>query len=87
MDSLSPNIFVKSMDETIAFYQSIGFQPVMTVPESGTDFVWAMMINGSVTFMFQTFESLGDELPAISRENPLSTAPPSSRVPTTTIMF
>ncbi len=40
----------------------------MTVPETG-DFVWAMMTCGNVTFMFQTFESLGSELPAISRED------------------
>jgi uncharacterized glyoxalase superfamily protein PhnB len=69
MDSLSPNIFVNSMDETIAFYKSIGFQLVMTVPETGNELVWAMMVNGSVTFMFQTFASLGDELPDISRKN------------------
>jgi uncharacterized glyoxalase superfamily protein PhnB len=69
MESLSPNIFVNSMDETIAFYKSIGFQLVMTVPETGNEFVWAMMVNGSVTFMFQTFTSLGNELPDISRKN------------------
>jgi uncharacterized glyoxalase superfamily protein PhnB len=69
MESLSPNIFVNNMNETIAFYKSIGFQLVMTVPEAGSDFVWAMMVNGNVTFMFQTFESLGNELPEISREN------------------
>ncbi len=69
MDSLSPNIFVNDMNETIAFYKSIGFQLVMTVPEAGADLVWAMMTNSEVTFMFQTFDSLGDELPAISRQN------------------
>jgi uncharacterized glyoxalase superfamily protein PhnB len=68
MDSLSPNIFVNNMNETIDFYKSIGFQLVMTVPEAGTDFDWAMLTNGDVTFMFQTFASLGDELPAISRQ-------------------
>jgi len=69
MESLSPNIFVNSMNETIAFYHSIGFTLVMTVPETGVDPVWAMLVNGDVTFMFQTFESLGAELPAISRQN------------------
>ena len=69
MESLSPNIFVNDINETIAFYQSIGFQLVMTIPETGTDLVWAMMVNGNVTFMFQTFASLGDELPQISRQN------------------
>jgi uncharacterized glyoxalase superfamily protein PhnB len=69
MDSLSPNIFVTSMDETIAFYKSIGFQLVVTVPETGPDLIWAMMANGNVTFMFQSFASLGEELPQISRQS------------------
>jgi len=67
MDSISPNIFVKDIDETIKFYKVIGFEKVMTVPEEG-DFVWAMMTYGNVNFMFQTFDSLGNELPSISRE-------------------
>ena len=69
MESLSPNIFVDNMNETIEFYQSIGFQVVMTVPEAGEDFVWAMLTNGGVTVMFQTFGSLAEELPEISRNN------------------
>ncbi len=68
MESISPNIFVKDIKETIKFYQSIGFKTVMTVPEQG-DLVWAMMACGNVTFMFQTFDSLGSELPAISRQD------------------
>ena len=69
MESLSPNIFVSDMSETIAFYKMLGFQLIMSVPEEGDQFVWAMMINGSITFMFQTFASLGEELPEISRQN------------------
>jgi len=69
MENLTPNIFVESMDETIAFYQSIGFTLTMTVPEEGGDLIWAMMTNGNVTFMFQSFVSLGEELPQISRQN------------------
>ncbi len=40
----------------------------MTVPEEG-DISWAMMTCGNVTFMFQTFQSLGNDLPLISRQN------------------
>jgi len=69
MDSLSPNIFVENMNETLDFYRSIGFQLEMTVPETGNDFIWAMVMNGEVTFMFQTFASLGEELPNISRKS------------------
>lgn len=68
MDSLSPNIFVKDIVETINFYKTLGFKVAMTVPEEG-DFVWVMMTCGKVSFMFQTFESLGSELPEISRQN------------------
>jgi uncharacterized glyoxalase superfamily protein PhnB len=68
MESLSPNIFVKDMNATIAFYKTLGFELVMTVPEQG-DFVWVMMTCGGVTFMFQTFASLGDTLPDISRRD------------------
>ena len=68
MDSMSPNIFVKNINETIDFYKHLGFNLVTTVPEEGNP-VWAMMNCGNATFMFQTFESLGNELPTISREN------------------
>jgi uncharacterized glyoxalase superfamily protein PhnB len=69
METLSPNIFTNDMKATIAFYQLLGFKITMSVPEVGDALVWAMMINGSVTIMFQTYESLADELPDISRTN------------------
>lgn len=68
MDSVSPNIFVKDINKTIDFYKQLGFSVVTTVPEQG-EFVWAMMVCGSVTFMFQTFDSLGSDLPEISRQD------------------
>jgi len=68
MESISPNIFVRDINKTIEFYQHLGFNVAMTVPEQG-DFVWVMMTCGNITFMFQTFESLGDELPEISRQD------------------
>jgi len=68
MQSLAPNIFVNDINETIAFYRQLGFELTMTVPEEG-DYVWAMMSCGEVTFMFQTFESLGGELSEISRQD------------------
>lgn len=69
MESLSPNIFVNDINKTIAFYKILGFKVVLTVPDNGDDLVWAMVTNGAVTFMFQTFTSLGEELPQISRQN------------------
>jgi uncharacterized glyoxalase superfamily protein PhnB len=66
MESIAPNIFVKNINETIAFYKQLGFSLITTVPEEG-DYVWAMMKNEQVTFMFQTFASLGNDLPQIQR--------------------
>lgn len=68
MNSLSPNIFVKDINKTIDFYKQLGFSLITTVPQQG-DFAWAMMTCGKVTFMFQTFSSLADELPVISRQD------------------
>lgn len=68
MDSLSPNLFVRDIRATIAFYQILGFTLTMSVPGEVEDQPdWAMVTNGKVTFMFQTFKSLGDALPQISR--------------------
>lgn len=70
MDSLSPNLFVKDIRATIEFYKLLGFNLIMSVPGDGEgELVWAMVTNGNVTFMFQTFQSLGDTLPQISRQD------------------
>ena len=66
MKSIAPNLFVSDINSTISFYQQLGFELTMQVPEQG-DMVWAMMTCGDVTFMFQTMESLNHELPAIAR--------------------
>lgn len=68
MESLSPNIFVHDLNKTIEFYKILGFSIVTTVPESG-ELDWAMMGCGKVTVMFQTFKSLADKLPEISRKD------------------
>ena len=68
MKTITPNIFVRDINQTIAYYRLLGFDLAMTVPEEG-DPVWAMMTCGSVSFMFQSFDSLGSELPEISRQD------------------
>lgn len=68
MLSISPNIFVKNLLATIDYYKLLGFEVTVTVPEEG-DLVFAMMVCGSVTFMFQTFESLSEELPQVLRQD------------------
>ena len=69
MESLSPNLFVKDIRATLDFYKLLGFSLTMSVPgENEDDLVWAMVTNGKVTFMFQSFKSIGDTLPQIKRQ-------------------
>ncbi|MFI5160742.1 MAG: VOC family protein [Sphingobacteriales bacterium] len=69
MESLAPNIFTNNIQETVALYTILGFNVTMSVPEKGDELVWVMMVNGSVTIMFQTYDSLADDLPEISRKD------------------
>jgi uncharacterized glyoxalase superfamily protein PhnB len=69
MKSVSPNIFVTDMNKTIDFYKQLGFDLTTTVPEESDNIIFAMMTCGNITFLFQTFESLGNELPTVSRQN------------------
>jgi uncharacterized glyoxalase superfamily protein PhnB len=69
MESLSPNLFVKDIRATLDFYKLLGFSLTMSVPaENEDDLVWAMVTNGKVTIMFQSFKSIGDTLPQIKRQ-------------------
>ncbi len=69
MESLAPNLFVKDIRATLEFYKLLGFSLTMSVPgENEDDLVWAMVTNGKVTFMFQSFKSIGDTLPQIKRQ-------------------
>ncbi len=35
MDTLSPNIFVKNIHQTMDFYRKLGFEMIAMVPEQG----------------------------------------------------
>lgn len=69
MESLAPNIFTNNIQKTVALYTLLGFKVAMSVPEQGDELVWVMMVNGSVTIMFQTYASLEGDLPEISRND------------------
>lgn len=68
MENISPNIYVRNIQQTIDFYQLLGFEIVTTVPDTG-DPIFVLMRCGAVTFMFQTFESIGNTLPLVSRND------------------
>jgi uncharacterized glyoxalase superfamily protein PhnB len=68
MESLTPNIYVQNVGETLAFYKKLGFEPLMTVPEQSPDPIWAMVQNGSVHLMFECYQSIEGRFPEISRQ-------------------
>ncbi len=68
MESVSPNIFVKDIHKTIEFYKILGFEVNTAVPDKDNP-VFVLMTCGKITFMFQTFASIGDDLPNVSRQD------------------
>ncbi len=68
MKSVSPNIYVNDIRKTIEFYETIGFKVVTKVGDTD-DPVFILMSCGDVRYMFQTFKSIGDSLPVVSRIN------------------
>lgn len=68
MESVSPNIFVDDLPRTIEYYQKLGFQVITSVPDEKGNMIFALMMNGTVTFMFQTFKSIENQLPSVSRQ-------------------
>lgn len=64
--TLSPNIGVKSVDETVRFYTRIlGFNLITSVPAPDGSLQWAMVANGGATFMFQEMGNLTEEYPQL----------------------
>lgn len=70
LNSLTPNLMVNDVEETIEYYTDIlGFTVLMTVPETGK-LDWAMVKRNDVLMMFQSKKSLSSELPRLAGEKP-----------------
>ena len=62
MDSLTPNLMVEDVQEAVNYYKdNLGFELIMSVPMN-ENFQWAMMRCGEIEIMFQSRESLAQEL-------------------------
>jgi uncharacterized glyoxalase superfamily protein PhnB len=62
---LTPNLMVKDVNRTIAFYRELlRFELNQTVPETGP-FEWASLKCGEVEIMFQAESSLAHDIPAL----------------------
>ena len=69
METVSPNIFVNDLQATIEYYQKLDFQVVTSVPDESGKMIFVLMMNGTATFMFQTFKSIENQLHSVSRNN------------------
>lgn len=68
LESLTPNLMVKNVNESINFYTSfLGFTLLQTVPENG-DFVWGFVQKDSINFMFQRENSIREEYPELEKQ-------------------
>lgn len=70
--SLSPNIGVKNVVETVQFYTEIlGFNLTMSVPSNDgfEGLQWAMLQNGNSTIMFQEINNLKNEYPELENRS------------------
>ena len=73
-ETATTNIMVKNVYETIAFYQSkLGFQKVLSVPESGENLDFAILSKDKISIMFQAQQSLLDEYPTLQQSEIIPT--------------
>ncbi|HET7565918.1 MAG TPA: VOC family protein [Gemmatimonadaceae bacterium] len=65
---LTPDLFVEEIEPCIAFWRDrLGFQVVAEVPE-GDRLGFAILSNGEVELMYQTWESLENDVPGVTRK-------------------
>lgn len=66
LKQLTPNLMVEDVAQTLAFYQNIlGFDVVMTLPEAAP-FDFAIVRRDDVEVMFQSRQSLSENVPALT---------------------
>lgn len=68
INSITPNLMVESVEETISFYKDVlGFSVIDSVENDGIlDF--AILMNNGLIIMFQRKESLIEEYPVLETE-------------------
>lgn len=68
-ETITVNMMVKSVKKSIDYYKEfLGFDTVLTVPESGDNFVFAILKKDSISIMFQEKQSLIEEYPTLKVE-------------------
>jgi lactoylglutathione lyase len=66
LKKLTPNLMVEDVAQTLTFYKDVlGFEVVMTLPEAAP-FNFAIVSRDGVELMFQSRESLSENVPALT---------------------
>lgn len=56
---MTPNLMVRNVKQSLAFYRLIGFEMTDSVPaENGNDLVWASAESEDIEIMFQSIDSM-----------------------------
>lgn len=65
LESLTPNIIVDDVNQAVDYYaEKLGFTLLASVPEKGT-YNWAMVQRDGVSIMFQSLESIQEDMPSL----------------------
>lgn len=73
-ESVTTNIMVKNVKETIAFYENkLGFQKVLSVPEEGEVLDFAILNKDNISIMLQEQENLINEYPTLKTNHIIPT--------------
>lgn len=65
-ETITTNIMVKNVAETIQFYEEkLGFTTVLTVPEEGAKLAFAIISNDQISIMLQEQNNLLNEYPTL----------------------
>ena len=63
--SLAPILVVDAIEPCLPFWQAVGFQAGMTVPDQAP-YVFAIVSNGGIEIMLQTRASVREDTPAVA---------------------
>ena len=69
LESLTPNVIVSDVNKTVDYYSHfLGFTLIASVPETGV-YNWAMVTREGVNLMFQSLQSLHEDMPTLKIES------------------
>jgi uncharacterized glyoxalase superfamily protein PhnB len=66
--SITPNLMVENVAETIAFYEKLGFAATATVPNESGGLQFAILVKDNLMLMFQERKSLMAEYPVLKTD-------------------